>query len=385
VLESRFFAACEAAAARWEVPAMALGFASGADTRRYSFGCEPDARFRIASLTKPVTASLVIQLVDLEATTGIWPDDVRVHHLLSHLSGFDGECGDLARFGDGDDALTAAVAELPRVRRWLGSDEVWSYANAGYWLAAWLAARVADTVYEDALRRHVLAPAGMEATGFDGLELPATGRKASAKPYPRARRPSGGLVSNVDDLLRFARWHLAQDHAPAMRVVRGKPPAGVYGLGLWGQRVAGVGVWGHDGSYGGFQSKFLIVPDRQAAFVGLTNSGRGGQALDEIADLWFEALLGARRRIAPTVPLAPEPLAAFAGRYENGEQSLTVAVAGDGLGVAFLEGDDRGEVWARPIGRRTFEVAGGDFDRTRFDFPVDGFGRFGSRLAARVP
>ena len=45
---------------------------------------------------------------------------------------------------------------------------------------------------------------------------------------------------------------------------------------------------------------------------------------------------------------------------------------------------DDEELPARAIGERTFEVVGGDHAGERFDFPVEGFGRFGSRLAERV-
>jgi hypothetical protein len=42
------------------------------------------------------------------------------------------------------------------------------------------------------------------------------------------------------------------------------------------------------------------------------------------------------------------------------------------------------EFLARAIGERTFEIVGGRRIRERFDFPREGFGRFGSRLAERV-
>src|SRR5947209_3157705 len=83
------------------------------------------------------------------------------------------------------------------------------------------------------------------ATPFDDPDVPGTGPDAADGPYPRARRPSGGLVSNVPDLLRFGRHLLDQ---PQMRIVHGKPVAGVYGLGVSGERVGGVEVWGHQGS-----------------------------------------------------------------------------------------------------------------------------------------
>jgi len=140
-LDSTFLQACEDAAARFDVPAMVVGAASkDGTTELHAVGCELETRFRVASVTKPMTASLAFRLLDVESTTGVWPEDVTVGHLLSHTSGFDCELGDLSRFGEDDDALGAAVRELPTVRRLVPADAAWSYANTGYWLAGCLAA-----------------------------------------------------------------------------------------------------------------------------------------------------------------------------------------------------------------------------------------------------
>ncbi len=101
--------------------------------------------------------------------------------------------------------------------------------------------------------------------------------------------------------------------AASLRQPLGKPVSGVYGLGLVGQRVGGVEVWGHPGSAFGFQSSLLFVPDRSAVFAGLTNSGDGARALVEIEELWLERVVGARRPRHETVAVAAEALAAFAG------------------------------------------------------------------------
>jgi len=146
---------CEDAAAEWSVPALAVGVDTGAGHELVAIGCDPDTRFRIASVTKPMVALLALRLLDLDALSGVWPDDVRLRHLLSHTSGFDcelAEC-DLTRFGDGDDALARCIAELPSVRRFAGVEQVWSYANTGFWLAGHLAALRADAVFEEALER----------------------------------------------------------------------------------------------------------------------------------------------------------------------------------------------------------------------------------------
>jgi len=378
-LDPGFLQGCEAAALQWDVPALAVGVSIGGTVETAAIGCAPEAIFRVASVTKPFTALLCSELLDLNAATGVWPDDVRVRHLLSHTSGYDCELPEpeQARFGDGDDALGRCVAELRGVRRWLGVEQTWSYANTGYWLAGWLAAEAAGSTYEEAVLGRVAGPLGLESTSFGEPDLDPSGPDARLEPYPRARRPSGGLVSNVGDLLRFGARVI---DAPQLRIVHGKPVGGVYGLGLAGERVGGVEVWSHGGSYGGFQSILLTVPDRDAVFVGLTNASRGGKALWEIENMFFERLLGTRRRTPETYDMPTEVREAFVGSYANSDGWYEVAFSVDGLVATFEDG----EFAARPIGERTFEIVEGNRIRERFDFPLEGFGRFGSRLAERV-
>jgi CubicO group peptidase (beta-lactamase class C family) len=381
-MNTSFQAVCEAAAAQWSVPALAAGAAVGDDVAVAAVGCAAGTLFRVASVTKPFTALLALGVLDPEEPTGVWPADVRVRHLLSHTSGFDCELAerDLARFGTRDGALAAAVAELPGVRRFLGVEEVWSYANTGYWLAGHLAAERLGVTYEEAVEERILQPFGLAATSFGEPELSGSGPDAGAGPYPRARRPSGGLVSNVADLLAFGR-HLLADRASAqMFTMHGKPNGGVYGLGVFGQRVGGAAVWGHTGSYDGFQSSLLLVPDRSAVFAGLTNSGVGGKALYDVEDAFLERVVGARRPRPAFVDLAPAVRERYSGSYANSDGRYEVRVAGDGLAVT-ADGD---EVALLPLDGQTFEVPSGPHVRERVDFPLPGLGRFGSRLAERV-
>jgi hypothetical protein len=149
---------------------------------------------------------------------------------------------------------------------------------------------------------------------------------------------------------------------------------------LFGERIGGVDVWGHSGSWGGFQSSLLLIPDRDAVFVVLTNASLGSKAIREVEDELFQRLLGTRRRVPETFDLSDEARAAFSGAYANSDAGYEVTFAVDGL---FLKIEDD-EFAARPIGERTFEIIEGDRVRERFDFPLEGFGRFGSRLAQRI-
>src|SRR5581483_1791863 len=117
----------------------------------------------------------------------------------------------------------------------------------------------------------------------------------------------------------------------AQRVVAARAVDGIYGLGIFGERVGGVDVWGHGGSAYGFESSLFVVPSHGAVFAGLTNASNGGRALAEIENAWFERVLGARRRTPDYLHPEPGELEALAGTYENSSTRYEVEPAGEGL------------------------------------------------------
>jgi hypothetical protein len=141
--------------------------------------------------------------------------------------------------------------------------------------------------------------------------------------------------------------------------------AGVYGLGLAGERVGGTEVWGHGGSWGGFQTSLLTVPERDAVFVGLTNGSNGGKALFEAEQEFFRRLLGAERIERPTVTLPRPTLDGFTGTYANSDGWYEVEAGPAKLAVTVSDATFH----ARAIGERTFEIVEGARIRERFDFP----------------
>lgn len=417
MLDGAVAAACEEALARWSVPGAAIGVLSDGETTTGAFGvldvgsAEPvaaESTFRIASITKPFTANLALSLA-LSGRVGFDEDvpgpvpGVTVAHLLAHAGGFEGEHGDLARFGEGDDALPRLVAELGDQRALVPPGQVWSYCNAGYWLLGQFLAERAGSTYEAALEDSVIRPLGLARTGFGSPEasghepVAPGGSRLELVPdsYPRARRASGGLVSNIDDLLSFAWAQLETAEAAALRVPVVETPHGVYGLGFELQRVGELELWGHPGDYGGFVSRLVLAPERGFAFAGLTNSERGGVALEEILDTVLELVLGVRRVQPPTVPLPAAELELLAGRYGHDELELELRAEGDRLAVDAVEIDRVSRVRrpqpprsARSLGSRLFALEGAEWERSRFDFhPHVGeprFVRFGSRLAPRL-
>ena len=407
VLDTEFVALCERALEGAGVPGAAVGVLAGGETWARGFGVAraggkavtPETTFRVASITKPFTATLALYLALSHALDFAEPvpapePDVTVRHLLAHLGGFESEAGDLARFGDGDDALTLLATELLRQRQLVPPGELWSYCNAGYWLLGWFLAERAGSSFEDALTDWVLRPLGLSRTGFGPPETTGHDPEPVVDAYPRARRPSGGLVSNTADLLEFARFQLDEPETAILREPVVPTPHGYYGFGLAQERAGELELWGHNGTYRGFESRFLLEPERRFAFVGLANASEADTALDEILDEALERVLGTRRPRPHTVRVRPAELELLAGRYVHAELEVELEPDGGGLRVEVERVDiATGEVAsdpvarARPIGPRLFELEQGARG-PRFDFhPETGrprFVRFESRLAERL-
>jgi CubicO group peptidase (beta-lactamase class C family) len=311
-----------------------------------------ETAFRIASITKPFTATLCA------ASVGI---DERLETLLSHTAGLRPE----------------SPEPLP-----LEATGLWSYSNAGYWEAA----RMCGGPFEAAMTEHVLGPLGLDATSFAEPARPARGhiqegesghRAVGADTYPEERRPSGGLWSTAADLLRFAAHHLDPDGAPAMlHEPRASALGARYALGWWVREHAGGGVTlDHEGSIAGYQSLLLLVPRESLALAVLTNSWRGS---------------GLVRRVVESLRLLPRPPAASAGEdddvagtYELDGAEAFVERADDGVVVAEAETDpvtgNRRTLRypARAIGDGVYGFAYGTLMSHRLDFPRPGVARIG--------
>jgi CubicO group peptidase (beta-lactamase class C family) len=342
------------------VPGVAAGLLRGGESEFAADGVlelgrtEPvhaETPFRIASITKPFTATLCA------ASVGI---DERLEALLSHTAGLRPESAE---------PLPLAAAGL------------WSYSNAGYWEAA----RLCGSPFAGAMSEHVLAPLDLAATGFDEPARPARGhiqdgdtghRAVAADSYPEARWPSGGLWSTVGDLLRFGAHHLdSGGAAPTLHEPRAAALGAQYALGWWVRELAdGRTTLDHEGSIAGYQSLLLLVPQESLALAVLTNSWRGS---------------GLIRRVVESLRLLPRPQASangaadVEGTYELDGAEASVERTGDGIAVTEAETDpvtgSRRTLRypARTIGSGVYGFAHGTLMSHRLDFPRPEIARIG--------
>ena len=429
---------------RWSVPGMAVGVLRDGEIEAWGFGVasieteqpvRPDTLFQIGSITKVVTTTVIMQLVDEgkvdldqpvvrclpsfklgdEAALGA----VTVRHLLTHMTGFWGDRFD--DFGLGDEALTKALATFDQLRQWTPPGEVWAYCNTGFQAAGAIIEHLLGTTVEEAVRDRVFKPLGMERSFFFPHEaityavavghnkLPGKELEV-ARPYPlmRAMNAAGGIISTAGDLLRFARFHMSDGAVDGQRVLSAdaiqamQTPqveaamADHWGLGWSLRTVDGVKMVGHGGSTNGFRALLTFIPDRRVAVALLTN-GSGGAAANRNVETWaLERYAGLRRRDPSPTALPPEALARVAGRYERPNADITVSPTGEGLRVEVLTKNPfnnakvvQPPMHAVPVGERRFLITDGESEGSTFDFiPGEGdtprFIRIFGRLADRI-
>lgn len=262
----------------------------------------PGLRFPIQSITKPMVATVVLQLVAdrelrLDDTVedvlpGLLPQGHRitVRHLLSHRAGlYDATGADVpppARMTQ--DSLIEVAADHPLE---FAPGSSGRYSNVGYEVLGRIVEQVTRQPLSVALARNVFGPAGMSDSALLG-STDVTGyldSKAVEDPYIRFVRASGGVVSTVRDVDRFftALWGgelLDPELVEAMTEPQGfvSPINADYGLGVWFDRESCGDAMGHSGAGPGFSTKAWTLPDRRAVVV-MVNDGDGYTIANNLA------------------------------------------------------------------------------------------------------
>ena len=184
--------------------------------------------YRLASVTKPITATAVLQLVeagkvDLDAPIQRyvpafpekqWP--VTVRHLLSHQSGIrnwtDEEFHNTRRFASIAESL-AVFKDDPLL---FEPGARTQYTSLGYSLLGAVVEGVSGKPFLEYLDERVFAPAGMEAARgddvlaiipnrADGYQMSAGGELRNSPMSDTSNRTAGGgLVATAEDVARFA-------------------------------------------------------------------------------------------------------------------------------------------------------------------------------------
>lgn len=301
------------------VPGTVLLVRNGNKTTRLTAGVadlttqramQPGDRFKIASLTKTYTATVVLQLVaegklrlndSVERwLPGLVPNgrNITIHQLLNHTSGlFDHELdpriiapylkGDLGHYWAPIQLVRMAVSHKPNFAP--GATKFASYSSTNYIIAGLIIEAVTGKSIGAELRSRLFQPLGLTATTYPTRRVTGPlvhGYMVLGQPpaadvtgvSPSLSPASGAIVSDAADVADFYRALLSgrllrpgllqamQTTLPQRKFdIRGQR----YGLGLMRFPMSCGTAWGHNGAWPGYYAFALTSANgrRQAVLM----------------------------------------------------------------------------------------------------------------------
>ena len=361
------------------VPGVAVGIIADGEETVHGFGItnvdhplpvDGDTLFQIGSITKTVTATALMRLVEqgtvsLDAPVRTYLPELRLHdegvaaavtlqHLLTHGGGWFGDFFDDT--GVGDDALAKYVDRLVDLDQLTPLGTVWAYNNAGFALVGRVLEIATGTTAEEALADLVLRPLGMSHSYFFARDA-ITHRVAAghfvyedgakvARPWyiPRNAHSIGGIVSSARDMLRYARFHLGDGIGPngdrllsaeTIRLMQaahaGRDLDARSGLGWRLSEIDGVAFVGHGGGTIGQLALFALAPDRGFGLIVLTNSTRGTFVHDAVSRWAYRTKLGVEEPRPAVTERATSELAEYVGTYDSPGNRYELRLEAGGL------------------------------------------------------
>jgi CubicO group peptidase (beta-lactamase class C family) len=307
----------------------------------------PDTLFTIASISKTMTATAVMRLVeahrvDLRAPLRQYVPEFRVldedttravslWHCLTHTPGWEGQ---LTTEDRGAEALAHfAGTIMPALPQLAPAGRVWSYNNAGFALSGRVIEKVTGKGIHDALRDLVFAPLGLRRTVTrltDAMTWPYTlghrdrdGGVEVIRPFQTtSSTTAGGVLTSLTDILRYARFHLGDGRTPEgapfiardlltlMRTPQFQKHGTTDAMGVgWHVRtLGGVTTLAHGGTLNGHCLLLQLVPSSNLAFAVFTNHVDGWRLVQDVEAAILKAYAG--------VALAPGQRVAHRGVNE---------------------------------------------------------------------
>ena len=291
-----------------------------------------DTNFRIASISKILTAETVMKLVEQDLlqldepivgriadTFGLTVADERarnitIRQLLSHTSGISNflkiffDAGSYDQMGMLKEALSVQLASEP------GS--TFKYGNVSYVLLGKAIELVTGLSYQDATKKLVLTPLGLDSFRLVGTyefgPNDALHAVSGSRTYMEQLGPAGAWVATATDVAKLLdsldpqspSVHVISSESMALMKLPATPvpvgPIWDYGFGL---RLFVSGEWGHSGSIENVHAMAIHRPDGLSVSV-LVN-GTKPKETDDLIKAINEAALAARTGIAATTTIAP--------------------------------------------------------------------------------
>ena len=379
----------------------------GTANLEYDIPITPGTIFDIASVSKQF-AAFAIATLSYEGRLSL-DGDIRIHlpdvpdfgntitirHLLHHTSGLRDWVQSLVIAGDMmDDVISFNhILKMVRHQKRLNFEPgaAFLYSNTGYNLLAEIVERVTGDSFREWTDAHIFKPLGMTNSHFhDDYEMILKNRAYSYQTDENGgfkhavnnttALGSSSLYSTVEDL---AKWILnfEDTRIGEQAVIEQMHQRGVlnnreqidYAFGLNIGEYRGLKTVGHSGSWRGFRSHLIRLPDQKFGVVILCNLDTFNPLglAEKVADLYLANVLAPVETSEPdkvlesaedikSEPLSPEQLTEFEGDYYTEELDTTYTIVRhegglvaqhrrhDDIVLTYTDGRFRGDAWFFP-------------------------------------
>lgn len=351
----------------------------------------PRSRFYMASVSKQFTAMALLMAEQdgkLKLDDSIrkyvpelpaYAENIPIRRLLDHTAGFRDYLSLWGMRGFSNESVLKEESTLALIARQKalnfapGTD--YNYSNTGYLLAAIALRRATGKPLETYVQEKIYKPLEMQSTRFqadhaDPVPNRAHGYHQQGKAWKTADVGfdiigSGGMYSNIEDMLRWARNFEKPVVGEALlntlqtpgKLVDGRPTPGGYALGI----INHAGAVLHTGGAVGYSTLLLRVPKEELTVICLCNVG--GASVERLGRLVARVYTGAPvldapidRWKSPAPSWKEDEAEKLAGSYWS-EELFTVWQLIPRQGKLYLQTDGP-ELLVEPAGNGLYKAGG---------------------------
>lgn len=350
--------------------------------------------FRMASITKSVTATAVMQLVEQgkinlnDDITAYMPEvkianntgsPVTIEHLLTHTTGFDFTDVNSVPphvIRNGEVPLADFIrVNAPSVVRDPG--EAYRYDNLASSMQGYIVQQVAKQPFEEYVEEHIFGPLDMDHAAFrmdkEVISNLATGYNVGQNPVGTYSNiptiaPEGGMFASGTDMANFIIAHLNKGQFGSSRILKEDTAklmhethydaAGVplmsYGFESFLQSSHnGQTVIGKGGDLEGYHSWLWLLPDKNVGGLIVVNSDASAAVREQFFDAFMDHFYPSDSDRSEVFPILQAQLLSFEGTYRSLRTPVIATRVTAGQGELLVK-DAMGEHKLKPVGPMRF-------------------------------
>jgi CubicO group peptidase (beta-lactamase class C family) len=317
---------------------------------KISFSAEKSI-FPIASITKVVTATAIMQLYEQEKISlssdinkylrslqipSTFPQPVSIHHLLTHTAGFDEIPG--RQIEDLKQQKPLSVFLKDKLVRFIPPGKMSAYGSYGLSVGGLLIEDVSGKSYDEYLQNHIFQPLNMRHSYVQAVPkhqlknlvkaYEKQGGKLVEVPYEIYQTsPVSSIVSTLPDVTNFMLMHLQKGEWNNQRILSSKtatlmqtqqetmhPDIPGFAYGWQVNDMNGEYIIEHGGDIGGFSALMSLLPEKKMGIFFIQHL-EGNNLRFEIKKSILDRLYPDHRQFTKPVPIPDPNLSRFAGTY----------------------------------------------------------------------